>query len=98
MIRLVLINLLLIITPFLVYGAYVLLQKKPETSQEFWKLIPLKKLLVIGFLFMGIFYITQINFGGNIRDGIHHPPTVKDGKIIPGYIEPIEKTDKNKKE
>ncbi len=91
MTRIILINLLLILAPFLFYAAYILIEKKPETRQEFWPLIPLKKLLIIGLSLMGIFYITQITFFTSVKDGIYHPATVKDGKVIPGYIEPIDK-------
>ena len=91
MTRIILINLLLILAPFLFYAAYILIEKKPETRQEFWQFIPLKKLLIIGFALMGVFYITQITFFTSVKDGIYHPATVKDGKVIPGYIEPIEK-------
>jgi len=91
MTRIILINLLLILAPFLFYAAYILIEKKPETRQEFWQFIPLKKLLIIGLVLMGVFYITQITFFTSVKDGIYHPATVKDGKVIPGYIEPIEK-------
>ncbi len=91
MTRIILINLLLILAPFLFYAAYILIEKKPETRQDFWQFIPLKKLLIIGFVLMGIFYLTQITFGTSVKDGIYHPATVKDGKIVPGYIEPAEK-------
>ena len=91
MTRIILINLLLILAPFIFYAAYILIEKKPETRQEFWQFIPLKQLLIIGFALMGVFYITQITFFTSVKDGIYHPATVKDGKVIPGYIEPIEK-------
>lgn len=93
MTRVILINLLAIIAPFLFYALYILIEKKPETKDEFWRLIPLRKLLVAGFCLMVIFYITQIRFTGQ-KDGIYHPATVRDGKVIPGYIEPIEKPEK----
>jgi len=88
MTRVILLNLLLIIAPFFLYAIYILLQKKPETQDEFWRLIPLGKLLLIGFGFMAVFYATQITFGSDVKDGIYHPATVKDGQVIPGYIEP----------
>lgn len=91
MTRIIFINLLLITGPFLFYAAYIMLDKQPETSPEFWKFIPLKKLLILGTALMAIFYATQITYGGGVKDGIFHPATVKDGKVIPGYIEPIEK-------
>ncbi len=87
MTRVMLLNLLLILTPFLFYAIYILLDKKPETREDFWRLIPLGKLLVIGFALMGVFYATQITFGSDVKDGIYHPAIVKDGKVIPGFIE-----------
>ncbi len=96
MTRVIAINLLLIFLPLIIYGAYIIIHKKPEDKDAFWKQIPLKVLFSIGFLFMLIFYITQITFDSGVKDGIYHPPVVKDGKVIPGYIEPFkkEKTDK----
>ena len=91
MTRVILINIFAIMAPFLLYGLYVMLDKKPETKAEFWKLMPMKTLLVIGFALMALFYITQIKFTGQ-KDGIYHPATIKDGKVIPGYIEPFDKT------
>ncbi len=93
MTRVILINLLAILAPFLLYSLYVWIEKKPTSRAEFWKLIPIKTLLILGFALMGIFYITQIKFTGN-KKGIYHPAVVKDGKVIPGYIEPIEKSEK----
>lgn len=91
MTRVIAINLLLIFLPLIIYGAYIIIDKKPETKAEFWSQMPLKGLFAIGFAFMLIFYITQITFGSKVKDGIYHPPTVKDGKVIPGYIEPFKK-------
>lgn len=91
MTRVIAINLLLIFLPLIIYGAYIIIDKKPEDKDAFWSQMPLKGLFAIGFLFMLIFYITQITFGNKVKDGIYHPPTVKDGKVIPGYIEPFNK-------
>lgn len=91
MTRVIAINLLLIFLPLIIYGAYIFVDKKPEDKAEFWKHIPLKPLFSIGFILMLIFYITQITFNSGVKDGIYHPPTVKDGKVIPGYIEPFVK-------
>lgn len=85
MARVVAINILLILAPFILYAAYVLIEKKPDTREDFWKLIPAKKLFAVGLLLMSIFYITQINFNAG-KDGVYHPAEVRDGKIIPGYI------------
>ena len=91
MTRVIAINLLLIFLPLIIYGAYIIIDKKPEDKTEFWKQIPLKLLFAIGFIFMLVFYFTQITFDHKVKDGIYHPPTVKDGKVIPGYIEPFKK-------
>ena len=91
MTRVIAINLLLIFLPLIIYGAYIIIDKKPEDKTEFWSQMPLKLLFAIGFVFMLIFYITQITFDHKVKDGIYHPPTVKDGKVIPGYIEPFKK-------
>ena len=86
--RLIAVNLLLILAPFLLYSAYVWIEKKPETSKEFWSHIPLMPLFIIGAIFMTAFMLTQISLQPPARDGIYHPPTVKDGVIIPGHVTP----------
>ncbi len=93
MTRVVLINLGLIFAPFIIYAAYIILDKQPATSEEFWALIPLKKILMIGVGLMLIFYITQLSLTP-AQKGKYHPPEVRDGKIIPGYIEPEKEGDK----
>ena len=97
MTRVIAINLLLIFLPLIIYGAYIIIHKKPEDKEAFWQQIPLKTLFAIGFLFMFIFYVTQITFNSGVKDGIYHPPVVKDGKVIPGYIEPFKKDKSDKK-
>lgn len=88
MARVIAINLLLIFLPLIIYSAFIILYKQPEHKDEFWSLIPLKKLFFMGFLAMGIFYFTQVNYNKTIKDGVYHPATIKDGKVIPGYISP----------
>ncbi len=96
MTRVIALNLLLIFLPFLLYAAYVIIEKKPEDKEQFWGHIPLKPLFIIGFFLMAVFYISQINMVPETKDGIYHPATVKDGKVIPGYVEPINKTENDK--
>ncbi len=97
MARVVAINILLILAPFIVYAAYILIEKKPDSREAFWKLMPAKPLFAVGLLLMSVFYITQIDFNSG-KDGVYHPAEVRDGKIIPGYIskreDPIETDDK----
>lgn len=90
MARVIAINLLLIFLPLIIYSAFIILYKQPEDKAEFWALIPTKTLFTIGFLLMGIFYFTQINFHKTIKDGVYHPAKIQDGKVIPGYISPPE--------
>lgn len=98
MTRVIAINLLLIFLPLIIYGAYIIIHQKPEDKATFWKQVPLKVLFSIGFVLMLIFYVTQITFYSGVKDGIYHPPVVKDGKIIPGYIEPFKKEKKDEKQ
>ena len=87
MTRVALINLGLMFAPFIIYSAYVMLQKQPATREEFWQHIPLRKMLIAGFGLMLVFYITHLSLTP-AQKGKYHPPVVKDGKIIPGYVEP----------
>lgn len=86
MARVIAINILLILAPFIFYAAYILIEKKPQTKEEFWALIPPKPLFALGLFLMSIFYITQITFQHPVKDGVYHPAVVRDGKVIPGHI------------
>ena len=96
MIRLIAINLLLILAPFILYAAYVWLEKKPATSKEFWQHIPLLPLFLAGTALMFAFMVTQISTAPAVKDGIYHPPIVKDGVVIPGHVTPYPEEQKKK--
>ncbi len=96
MLRLIAVNMLLILAPFILYAAYVWLEKKPQTSKEFWSHIPLLPLFIGGVTLMTVFMLTQISLRPAVKDGIYHPPVVKDGVVIPGHVTPYAETEKEK--
>ena len=49
MTRVIAINLLLIFLPLIIYGAYIIIHKKPEDKEAFWQQIPLKSCSQLGF-------------------------------------------------
>lgn len=98
MTRVIAINLLLIFLPFILYAAYIWLEKKPETSKEFWQYIPLLPLFVTGVILMSTFMISQIAIGPPQKDGVYNPPVIKDGVVIPGHVTPFPENKENNDE
>lgn len=87
MIRVVLINLLLFLLPFIIYFAYVYLVRDDRNRNEPFSATPLVVLFCIGlFLMMGaVVYFIQFESG---QPGQRYvPPTVENGVLKPGRLE-----------
>lgn len=89
MIRIILENLLLILTPTLIYVAYVYLTTDPNKSrQQSLNEAPLLWLFLIGVaLAVGVLFTFGSTSGGKPGQA-YHPPVFRDGKIVPGKVEP----------
>ena len=85
MFRVILINILLFLLPFLVYAAYVVWVKGVAPNRAMAG-APFLWLVIAGFvvLFVGLF--TLVEFSGGNRDGSYQPSVLEDGVIKPGGI------------
>lgn len=85
MLRIVLINVLLFLLPFLIYAAYVVwvkgvAPKRAMSGAPFLWLI----LAGLAVLFVGL--VTLVEFTGGERGGTYQPSVLEDGVIKPGGI------------
>jgi len=87
MIRVILINLFLLLLPFIVYFAYVYLVKGGRAKNEPINFTPLIVLFAIGLILMmgAIAYFIQFESGEPGQRYI--PPTVENGVLKPGRLE-----------
>jgi hypothetical protein len=87
MIRVILINLLLLLLPFVIYFAYVYLVRSSRGDNRPVSLTPLIVLFCIGLVLMmgAIAYFIQFESGKPGQTYI--PPQVKDGVLQPGRLE-----------
>lgn len=92
MVRVVLVNLLVLLLPFIVYFAYVRLTRPEKQASEVWSDTPIFWLLSAGAMMMIVALVTLVSFNVSEQGGRYVPPAYKDGKIIPGHYEPIEKS------
>jgi hypothetical protein len=85
MIRVVLINLLLLLLPFIIYFGYVYLVK--GNSNDPPKTAPLLALFAIGLVMMMGAIVYFIQFEGGQPGQAYSPPVIRDGAIQPGRLE-----------
>ncbi|ODS01304.1 hypothetical protein AUC68_00025 [Methyloceanibacter methanicus] len=85
MLRVILINILLFLLPFLVYAAYVVWVKGVAPNRAMAG-APFLWLVIAGLvvLFVGLF--TLVDFTGGDREGRYQPSVLEDGVIKPGGI------------
>ncbi len=85
MIRIILVNLLLLLLPFILYFAYVYLVKG-KTSEPL-QTAPLFALFAIGLIMMMGAVIYFIQFETGQPGQAYSPPVFRDGVIQPGQLE-----------
>jgi len=87
MIRIILINLFLLLLPFIIYFAYLYLVKGGRDKNEPINFAPLIALFGVGLILMmgAIAYFIQFESGEPGQRYI--PPRVEDGVLIPGRLE-----------
>jgi Family of unknown function (DUF6111) len=88
--RIILERLLLFTVPFLLYGAYLMLLRMrppPPTARVHpWTLLTIAGLSLFALSFI-VWGITE----GEPTDGTYVAPHVVNGRIVPGYVVPVEK-------
>ena len=88
MIRRILIEVLLFLLPFALYGIYWQLigrGKDEEGRRHPWAM-----LFIIGLVLVIISFFVWAVSEGDPREGVYVPPHVEDGRIVPGRVVPAE--------
>jgi cytochrome bd-type quinol oxidase subunit 2 len=86
MARILLLDILLFLLPFVVYGLYVYATRRGEEELT-WKDAPWAWLFLAGVICMVIGLALLISFSGEPPGGTYHPPRMENGVIKPGRIE-----------
>lgn len=87
MIRVVAVHLLLFVLPFLAYGLWLVIRRRPVTEAEGWAEAPFAWLALAGAALVIAGFLTLASFGRSDRDGTYVPSSYIDGKFVPGHIE-----------
>ncbi len=86
MLRIVLVDILLFLLPFLIYAAYMV-WVKGVMPKNLMAGAPILWLLMAGFVCLFVGLIMLVNFTGGDREGTYHPPVLEDGVIKPSSID-----------
>ncbi|MEM7192502.1 MAG: DUF6111 family protein [Pseudomonadota bacterium] len=86
MLRVILVDVLLFLLPFLIYAAYMVWVKgvAPKSAMAG---APFLWLILIGFVGLFIGMLAVVHFSGGDREGDYQPAILEDGVIKPGRID-----------
>lgn len=88
MLRIVLIQIALFATPFLVWTLYVLIMRRRRAAAGgLFNDAPIAWLIVAGALLAAASLLFLGVSSGAERDGTYVPPRYEDGRIVPGHVE-----------
>ncbi len=87
MIRVVLIEIGLLLLPFVGFAAYLVFSKKIEPGPDLVAALPVPKLVIAGLVLMIAGLLTLVNFSSSDPTGTYVPAQYKDGTIQPGRFE-----------
>ncbi|MCB1483190.1 MAG: hypothetical protein KDJ55_14815 [Rhodobiaceae bacterium] len=86
MLRIIAIQALFFLLPFLVYGFWLYFSRQVVNAPENWK-PHLFWLVVAGFVVTIAAFIAMAAFSGAPTTGVYTPPEIRDGVVVPGTIE-----------
>ena len=88
MTRIVLERLVLFVVPFILYGGYLLLLRlfPPQPARSH----PWTILVIAGLSLFALSFIVWGLAGGEPTTGTYVAPHVVNGKVVPGYVKPLE--------
>ena len=85
MLRIIAIQLLFFLLPFLIYGFWLYFTRRVVNAPENWK-PHIFWLMVAGFIITIAAFIAMAAFSGAPPEGVYTPPQIKDGVLVPGEI------------
>lgn len=86
MLRIALIDILLFLLPFVIYGVYMV-SIKGVSPATLWQGAPIFWLLTAGVGLLLVVMAMVIQFSGGKPGGVYHPPSLENGVIKPGEID-----------
>ena len=86
MLRIALIDILLFLLPFVIYGVYMV-SIKGVAPATLWQGAPVFWLLTAGVGLLLVVMAMVIQFSGGKPGGVYHPPSLENGVIRPGEID-----------
>lgn len=89
MARIILLQLMLFATPFLVWAGWVLVMRRRRAAGVFDD-APLAALIIAGVLLCVAALFAMALTGGAEPGGTYVPPRYEDGRIVPGHVTPAE--------
>lgn len=87
MARVVLLNVIMFLLPFVLYGAYTYVMRGAEAQGSVWRDAPFGWLTAAGFALLLLALGLLISFSGGTPSQTYHPPVYEDGQIRPGRLE-----------
>lgn len=86
MVRVVLVDIILFLLPFMIYAAYMVWVKgvAPKSAMSG---APVLWLIAAGFAVLIVGFFLLVDFSGGAREGTYHPSVLEDGVIKPGGID-----------
>ena len=86
MLRVALVDILLFLTPFLIYAAYML-AIRGQSVEQLIKDIPVMWLIGAGFALLIIAMVALVSFSGGKPGGSYQPAVIENGVIKPAHID-----------
>ncbi|MCT8971924.1 DUF6111 family protein [Microbaculum marinisediminis] len=87
MFRVIALELLLLLLPFIGYAFYLYFSRIDPTKRESWINSPMYWLTIGGLLLMIAGFILTATFSGAPTDATYTPAQMRDGKIEPGHLD-----------
>jgi hypothetical protein len=87
MIRQILIDVILFITPFACYALFLWLTKKGVLHPESWPLSTVTSLVIVALMLMIGSFIVLAQFTGAPADSTYVPAHMENGRFVPGHTQ-----------
>jgi len=87
MARIILLELVLFLLPFIGYAFYLYFSRIDPTKRQSWVDSPIYWMAIGGLLLMIAGFVLTATFSGAPTDASYKPAQLRDGEIVPGHID-----------
>ncbi len=84
MARLLALNALFFLVPFVGYAIWLLATKRRFTNPSDWPNRVIIRLCAVGVVFVIVGLVVLVSFSGTSTNETYHPAEIRDGQIVPG--------------